>query len=387
MPELALDNVTKVYPPNSIGVHHLTLQVPDGALLALVGPSGCGKTTMLRLIAGLDEPTEGTISIGGTVVNGQPPGKRDLGMVFQRPALYPHRNVRDNLAFSLKLRHATNWWPFSSKSRQQAIAISNLVSTTAKLLGLENVLDRYPAQLSGGQQQRVALGRALVRQPGVLLLDEPLSSLDAVLRHELRRELHLLQRELHATMVYVTHDPVEALSLGDCVAVLERGHLHQVDRGEVLLQYPADRFVAGFVGWPPMNFLNGEIQAVDGELFFVGAAGRLPIPASRIEAWSCAARRPLTLGIRPQDVRLVDKNALYAIPMSVRLVELLNHGALVTLTSHDEELMAWLTEDCQMHMLVDIMPKGSNAMVHLQLENGYLFDRESGAAVGARPTG
>jgi multiple sugar transport system ATP-binding protein len=387
MPELALENVTKVYPPNSVGVQQLTLRVADGALLALVGPSGCGKTTMLRLIAGLDEPSSGMIRIGGTIVNGQPPSRRDLAMVFQRPALYPHRTVRDNLAFSLKLRKAIAWWPFSSKSRHQTNVIINRVITTARLLGLENVLNRYPSQLSGGQQQRVALGRALVRQPGVLLLDEPLSSLDAVLRQELRRELHLLQRELHATMVYVTHDPVEALSLGDCVAVLERGHLHQVDRGEALLQNPANRFVAGFVGWPPMNFLDGEIHAADGQVFFVGAAGRLPLPVSKMEAWSCAAGRPLTLGIRPQHVQLVDNNALHALPMSVRLVESLSHGALVTLTFQDEELMAWPTEGCQMHALMDTMAKGKNVMVHLQLENGYLFDRASGAAVGARPTG
>jgi ABC-type sugar transport system ATPase subunit len=377
MPELVLDNVTKVYPSNSIGVEQLTLRVPDGSLLALVGPSGCGKTTMLRLIAGLDEPSTGTISIGGKVVNGRAPSERDLAMVFQRPALYPHRTVRDNLAFSLRLRR-----------RQQANVIGDRVSATAEMLGLESVLDRYPAQLSGGQQQRVALGRALVRQPGVLLLDEPLSSLDAVLRQELRRELHLLQRKLHATMVYVTHDPVEALCLGDFVAVMERGRLHQVDRGDVLLERPANRFVAGFVGWPPMNFLDGEIQAADSGLYFVSAAGRLPVPASKGQAWGAVVGQPITLGIRPQDVRLVDIDSPNGWPMSIRLVETLSLGDLTTLTCRtNEEMTALLTKGCQLPKRMDRMTPGESVGVTLMLENGYLFDRQSGAAVGASPAG
>jgi multiple sugar transport system ATP-binding protein len=248
MPDLALQSVTKIYSPSGVGVHELTFDVADGELLVLVGPSGCGKSTTLRLIAGLEQSSSGTIRIGGKVANGVLPSERDVAMVFQRPALYPHRTVRDNLSFSLELRQSGYWRRLTAEGRLELQVRHQRASDTARLLGLDAVLDRYPAQLSGGQQQRVALGRAMVRQPGVLLLDEPLSSLDTGLRHELRRELHLLQRQLHATMLYVTHDPMEALSMGDRVAVMEGGRLLQIDRPEVLCNKPASEFVGRLIG-------------------------------------------------------------------------------------------------------------------------------------------
>jgi multiple sugar transport system ATP-binding protein len=385
MPALALEKVTKTYEPKAVGVENLSLEVGDGTLLALVGPSGCGKTTTLRLIAGLEEPDTGLIKIRGAIANGTPPASRNVALMFQRPVLYPHRTIRDNLGFSLKLRQGSWWRQFAGRVRRQAIR--ERVNATSRMLGLDTVLDRYPAQLSGGQQQRVALGRALVRQPGVLLLDEPLSSLDAVLRQELRRELHLLQRQLQATMVYVTHDPVEALSLGDRVAVMERGHLHQVDRPEVLLQRPVNRFVAGFVGWPTMNFLDGELQEHEGQLLFVGLGGRQAVPENRINAWRHLVRRPLTLGIRPHDLLPASGHTQHGWPLRLRLIEAQSHGNLVSLSGEPGEITAWVRKDSQMFTSLDTIATGSTVMVEARLENCFLFDRGPGAATVACPDG
>jgi multiple sugar transport system ATP-binding protein len=384
MPEVALEHVTKVYPPNIAAVEDLTLPIADGEMLVLVGPSGCGKSTTLRLIAGLESPTSGTIRMAGKDIGHLSPHQRDVALVFQRPVLYPHRTVRDNLGFSLALRQGMTWWyRFTGRGRERAATITKRVHALAETLGLEQLLDRYPRELSGGQQQRVALGRALVRQPGVVLLDEPLSNLDAALRLELRRELHLLQRQLHATMVYVTHDPVEALSLGDRVAVMDHGRLQQVDRPETLFRRPINRFVAGFVGWPPMNFLDGEIRAEDGKIWFITCAGRWASPA----AWGAWQRQPLTLGIRPEDVECKDVAASEGIAMTVQLVETLGPGALVTVRSQGGEITAWLQGGCQTAPATDIMVPGNTAMVHLKLENGHLFDRASGVALAVRPSG
>ena len=381
MPEITLTNVSKIYPSKAIGVDGLSLTVGDGELLALVGPSGCGKTTMLRLIAGLEKATSGTITFNGRIVNHVSPAERNVGMVFQRPALYPQRTVRDNLGFSLKLWHRRGWGFNGS-----ANTVRERVNTISHLLGLDSLLDRLPAQLSGGQQQRVALGRALVRQPGVLLLDEPLSNLDAVFRQELRRELHLLQRQFHATMVYVTHDPLEAMSLGDRVAVMENGHLHQLDRPDVVLSRPVNRFVAGFVGWPPMNFLGGTFEGGNGNLRFVSDGESAPVPASRRQAWGPIAGKAITLGIRPEDVSLVEGEATDAWPMRVQLVEPWGDGTLTTLTS-SAETAASGAPVCQMLTRMNTMTPGSNVMVRLQLENAYVFDAATGNSLTANPTG
>jgi multiple sugar transport system ATP-binding protein len=378
---MTFSNVSKVYPPKAIAVDGVSLTVGDGELLALVGPSGCGKTTMLRLIAGLEMPTSGTITINGRIVNHVSPAERDIGMVFQRPALYPHRTVRDNLGFSLNLRLRGGRGRGSIEP-----PLGERVSAISRLLGLDGLLDRLPAQLSGGQQQRVAVGRALVRRPGVLLLDEPLSNLDAVLRQELRRELHLLQRQFHATMVYVTHDPMEAMSLGDLVAVMDNGHLHQIGRPDVVLREPVNRFVAGFVGWPQMNFFDGTFDGANGNLRFVCATGSAPVPASRSGEWGGFTGKIVTLGIRPEDVSLVDGEVSDAWPMRVRLVEPWGDGTLTTLTS-SAETAAWCAPVCQMLTRMNTMRPGSNVMVRLRLENGYVFDAATGKALTASPTG
>jgi multiple sugar transport system ATP-binding protein len=390
MPSLALESVSKTYPSGVQALDGVNLNVADGQLLVLVGPSGCGKTTALRLIAGLDQPTSGEIRLGGRLVTHTPAAKRNVAMVFQRPALYPHRSVRDNLGMGLALQQADSWFTrlFSEHCRQQAQERRKREDQTAERLGLESVLDRYPTQLSGGQQQRVALGRALVRRPEVLLLDEPLSNLDANLRQELRRELHLLQRQLQATMVYVTHDPVEAMSLGDRVAVLSQGKLQQVDRPEMVYGQPANRFVAGFVGWPAMNFVDGELQQGAGDLMvFAACPGKLAVPPDLARAWAPWLGRPLTLGIRPDDVILSQGDTSAGWRMEVRLVEHLGQGRLVMLAAQNCELSALLPGGCQSLAALDTIRAGQNVMVNVQLNRGFLFDQTSGQALKMRPAG
>jgi multiple sugar transport system ATP-binding protein len=274
MAQVVLDRLTKVFQGRGgesvCAVDNLNLVVEDQELVVLVGPSGCGKTTTLRLIAGLEEPTAGTISINGQLVNDLPPKARDIAMVFQNHALYPHMSAYQNMAFGLKLRH----YPRAE--------IEQRVKDTSQILDLTACLDRRPAALSGGQRQRVALGRAIVRQPKLFLLDEPLSNLDAQTRLQMRAEIARLHARLAATMIYVTHDQVEALTLGHRVAVMKAGVIQQAATPVDLYQHPANRFVAGFIGSPPMNFFNGTVLEERGALIFqeatcTGPAGSNPI--------------------------------------------------------------------------------------------------------------
>jgi multiple sugar transport system ATP-binding protein len=275
MASVQLEGIRKVYPNGHVAAQGLDLEINDGEFMVLVGPSGCGKSTALRMIAGLETPTGGRIRIGDRDVTTLPPQERDIAMVFQTYALYPHMTVRENLAFGLRMRGA---------GRE---VINRRVEEAARALALEPVLDRKPAQLSGGQRQRVALGRAIVREPKVFLFDEPLSNLDAKLRVETRAELARLHRRLGATIVYVTHDQEEAMTLGGRVAVMRDGFLQQVAPPMEMYRHPANRFVAGFVGSPAMNFLPGEM-----------AGGLRP-----------TSPRGLTLGVRPHDVDIVAPGA------------------------------------------------------------------------------
>jgi multiple sugar transport system ATP-binding protein len=386
MAEVALERVAKVYANGVHAVEDLTLTVADGELLVLVGPSGCGKTTTVRLIAGLETPTRGTIRLGGEVVNTLPAWRRDVGMVFQRPALYPHRTVRDNLAFSLALRQPGRLQRLllglvrprrARQIRQHRAAITERVAETARLLGLTEVLHRSPRELSGGEQQRVALGRALVRRPGVLLLDEPLSNLDAGLRLELRRELHLLHRRFPATMVYVTHDPVEALTVGERVAVLREGRLQQVGRPQALYDRPQSRFVAGFLGWPPMNFLDGRLHRLEGKLVFTAPGWQVPLPAAKEpgDAWDGSPE--VTLGIRPEHVRWQDEAGPDGTPMVVAMVEPFGSGVLVTFAAGGRFVTA--VTAARGHGPVE---EGRTVMVCLQADHAHLFDRTTGLALG-----
>lgn len=292
MATVRLEAVHKTYPNGHVAARDLDLVIDDGEFLVFVGPSGCGKSTALRIIAGLEAPSSGRVWIGGRDCTDLPPQDRDIAMVFQAYALYPHKTIRENLGFGLKMRghDATN--------------IERRVARAAEVLGLEELLDRKPAQLSGGQRQRVALGRAIVREPQAFLLDEPLSNLDAKLRVQTRAELGRLHRRLGATMIYVTHDQEEAMTLGDRVAILDAGVVQQIAPPLELYRHPANRFVAGFIGSPAMNFVDGEIRtAADGTRRFEAARLRVPLPAeTALGAGADAAR--VTLGIRPHDIAI-----------------------------------------------------------------------------------
>jgi multiple sugar transport system ATP-binding protein len=289
MASIALEAVTKVYANGGAAARDLTLEIADGELLVLLGPSGSGKSTALRLIAGLEAPSAGRILIGGRDVTHVEPQRRDLAMVFQSYALYPHMTVRENLAFGLRVR------------RVEAALVEARVAEAAAILGIEALLDRRPAQLSGGQRQRVALGRAIVREPQAFLLDEPLSNLDPLLRASTRAELALLHRRLGTTTVYVTHDQEEAMTLGTRIAVMRDGRIEQLDRPLELFRRPANTFVAGFVGSPAMNLWRGLCAPAAGRMVFT-------VPAFSIEAATGhglpALAGPMVLGVRPHDVTL-----------------------------------------------------------------------------------
>jgi len=263
--EILIEGVSKVFADGTEAVHSVDLQIPDGKLMVLVGPSGCGKTTVLRMVAGLEDLTGGRIIIGGSVVNEVPPGERDVAMVFQNYALYPHMTVYQNMALSLKIR----------KLKKEEM--NRRVEEAARVLHLEDLLAKRPRELSGGQRQRVAMGRAIVREPQAFLMDEPLSNLDAKLRVQMRAEILRIQQDLGVTTIYVTHDQTEAMTLGDLVAVMRQGVIQQVDSPQTLFDRPANLFVAGFIGSPKMNFVSGE------------AAGEPAVT---------------TLGIRPEHLRI-----------------------------------------------------------------------------------
>lgn len=291
MAEIALENVTKRYDDGTEAVHEMNLGIDDGEFLILVGPSGCGKSTALRMVAGLEDITEGTLRIGEEVVNDKAPKDRDIAMVFQNYALYPHMSVRDNMAFPLKM------------ARADAGTIRDAVDRAAKILDLTEHLDRKPANLSGGQRQRVAMGRAIVREPKAFLMDEPLSNLDAKLRVQMRTEVARIQNRLETTTVYVTHDQTEAMTLGDRVAVMRKGILQQVGSPQELYERPSNLFVAGFIGSPAMNFLPVEIS--DGRARLPFCEVELPDAARR--ALDRARAGHLMAGIRPEhfeDARL-----------------------------------------------------------------------------------
>ena len=312
MSRIALEGVTKRFPDDTVAVHSLTLDVADGELMVLVGPSGCGKTTVLRMVAGLEEVTDGTISIDDQVVNDLDPRHRDIAMVFQSYALYPHLSVYDNMAFSLKYRHTPK------------DEIKRRVIDAARILELEPYLQRKPRQLSGGQRQRVAMGRAIVRQPRAFLMDEPLSNLDAKLRVQMRAEILKIQQSLNVTTIYVTHDQTEAMTLGDRVAVVHQGDLQQVGSPRELYRNPANRFVAGFIGSPAMNLIKARlVRAAEGsrhELAF--GPHRLTLPS---EAFDDSPRlgqyldREIVMGIRPEDL---EDATLVSSPDPAAIIEL-----------------------------------------------------------------
>jgi multiple sugar transport system ATP-binding protein len=285
--------VSKVYGDGTRAVSGLTLDIDDGEFMVLVGPSGCGKTTALRMVAGLEEISDGEVRIGDRVVNDVPPKDRDVAMVFQNYALYPHMTVYENMAFALKLR------------KEDRATIDRRVREAAQILGLEELLDRRPRHLSGGQRQRVAMGRAIVREPQAFLMDEPLSNLDAKLRVQMRSEIAKIQRDLKVTTMYVTHDQTEAMTMGDRVAVIRKGHLQQTDRPQVLYDRPVNLFVAGFIGSPAMNMVEAELARVDGGLVVTFAGTRLRVDDQVLRERPGLKRyegKRVVVGIRPEDM-------------------------------------------------------------------------------------
>src|SRR5881398_1027458 len=292
MATVTFDHITKAYADGTIAVNDLDLLIKDGEFLVLVGPSGCGKTTALRCLAGLEEITSGQIKIDARVVNRVPSKDRNIAMVFQSYALYPHMTVFDNLAFGLKLL----------KTPKQEIR--RRVEEAAKILNLENLLDRRPKALSGGQRQRVALGRAIVREPAAFLMDEPLSNLDAKLRVQTRAELKKLHDRLQVTTIYVTHDQVEAMTMGDRIAVMKDGLLQQFDTPQNLYDHPSNTFVAGFIGSPAMNFLTTRVET-DGEGMFIADGNfRLRVPRELEQRLAQKRGEQVLFGIRPEDIEL-----------------------------------------------------------------------------------
>src|SRR5215210_381988 len=362
MARIALEHVDKIYANGFVAARDLSLEVADGELMVLVGPSGSGKSTVLRMMAGLEQVTAGAIRIGDRDVTELPPQQRDIAMVFQNYALYPHMTVRENLGFGLSIR------------KQPVAMIEQRVRTVASSLGLEALLDRKPAQLSGGQRQRVALGRAIVREPLAFLFDEPLSNLDAQLRVETRVELARLHRELGATMVYVTHDQSEALTLGDRIAILREGVLQQIDTPMALYENPGNKFVAGFIGSPSMNFFEGALARTGsgGMCIFRGTDLSIRVPCEP------GTSERVFLGVRPQHLEVVGDAAggEGALRAEVGVVEPMGNEQIVYLTLPGGEKVV---------AVAPVQPRmipGEKVSGRVRPEGLHVFDAQTGKRIG-----
>ena len=369
MAEVSIENVTKIYPGGVLAVKNADLEVRDEEFLVLVGPSGCGKSTTLRMIAGLEEITEGIIRIGDRVVNDVPPKDRDIAMVFQNYALYPHMTVYKNMAFGLKLR------------RFPKAEINERVGEAARVLGITELLDRKPKALSGGQRQRVALGRAIVRKPAAFLFDEPLSNLDAKLRVETRAELAKLHHRLHTTTIYVTHDQVEALTLGDRIVVMDDGIIQQVAPPLVVYDYPTNMFVAGFIGTPPMNFMQGSLLGDGGRLYFTSEGIKVKLGEDLAERVSDYAGKEVAFGIRPENINVKGHSNVVedenVVKSKVNVVEPLGDDMIVYLSAAGKDFIAKL--DSHISLAVDDTPD-----MLFDVTTAHIFDPESGANVSLR---
>ena len=363
MAGVILKDVCKIYDGGVLAVDHINLEIRDRELMVLVGPSGCGKSTTLRMIAGLEEISCGTISIGSRVVNNDPPKDRDIAMVFQNYALYPHKTAYENMAFGLKLRK------FSKAD------IDKRVRSAAEILGIQNCLDRKPKMLSGGQRQRVAVGRAIVRKPQVFLFDEPLSNLDAKMRVQMRTELSKLHTRLETTMIYVTHDQTEAVTMGDRICVMKDGVIQQVDTPLNIYDHPVNTFVAGFIGTPAMNIFRGAILRRENKLMFRNGTMEIFLP----EAWKDAAGpfvdREILFGIRPEDIGFEQKLSENTQFICAKAEVIEPMGAetylyLDALTVSGDSCIARVDA----HKLVRV---GEELRLPLRFDNAHLFDPES----------
>ncbi|MCO5214849.1 MAG: sn-glycerol-3-phosphate ABC transporter ATP-binding protein UgpC [Thermomicrobiales bacterium] len=365
MSRIIFDNVSKVYPGNDTpSVASLNMEIDDEEFLVMVGPSGCGKSTAMRMVAGLEEISGGRIIIGDRVVNDLPPKDRNVAMVFQSYALYPHMSVRDNLAYPLKLRKVPK------AEREQRVV------EAARILDIEQYLDRKPKALSGGQRQRVALGRAIVRNADVFLMDEPLSNLDAKLRVQTRAELVKLHDRVRTTTIYVTHDQTEAMTMGDRIAVMSLGVLQQLDTPQNLYDTPDNKFVAGFMGSPSMNFVDVSIEEQNGKLYAVNPGFRMLIPDAKAASVANYKGKQAVMGIRPEHI--VEQSRVPAgavpedafIPVTVDVVELLGNEIFVYLTTRNSTLTARMDPDLKLE-------RGQEIKIALEPSKLHFFDPQT----------
>lgn len=361
MAKVVLKGVEKVYPNGFKAVHGIDLEVHDGEFMVLVGPSGCAKSTTLRMVAGLEEITSGTISIGDKVVNDVPPKDRGIAMVFQNYALYPHMTVYDNMAFSLKIK----------KTAKEII--KQKVIEAAKILDIENLLDRKPKELSGGQRQRVAVGRAIVRDPEVFLFDEPLSNLDAKLRVHMRVQLSQLHNKLKATMIYVTHDQVEAMTMGDRICVLNSGRIMQVDTPLNLYNYPANKFVAGFIGSPAMNLIEGELLKENNNIYVKIGGGKLKLSAGKAEKVQKHVGNKIWFGIRPEYISTRNwESKEEGIKGKIEVLEHMGNETFVYFKAGGQQFISRIDS-------VDsrVLESGNEHIFIFDMENCHIFDYDS----------
>ncbi len=364
MAQITLEGITKIYGQDVVAVDNIDLEIKDGEFMVLLGPSGCGKSTTLRMIAGLEEITSGQMSIGGEVVNNVDPADRDLAVVFQNYALYPHMTVAGNLAFGLKLR------------KVERDEIDRRIKQTAGMLGIEELLARRPKELSGGQQQRVALGRALVRDPVAFLFDEPLSNLDAKLRAAMRTELIKIHRELGRTIVHVTHDQVEAMTMGERICVMRDGKIVQVGPPLDVYRNPIDTFVAGFLASPPMNLLDAQLGGPNGVDEVELGPVKLPIPPQRQAALAGQKGSAITFGVRPEDLYVEPPGGAHAaIDVTVIAVEALGpEVVLVASMAGGQEVSARLNRDF-------VASAGASVQLYVDLDRAHFFDAQNGQAI------
>jgi multiple sugar transport system ATP-binding protein len=365
MASVTFDHVYKRF-GDVVAVNDLNINVADREFLVLVGPSGCGKTTALRCLAGLEEISDGRIMIGDRVVNDVAPKDRDIAMVFQSYALYPHMSVYDNMAFGLKLRKVPK------------DEIKKRVNQAAEILGIQNLLERKPRQLSGGQRQRVAVGRAIVREPKVFLFDEPLSNLDAKLRVETRANISKLHQQLQTTFIYVTHDQVEAMTMASRIAVINKGILQQIDTPQNLYDNPDNLFVAGFIGSPAMNFFKGKLEKGDGKLFFNSGRFKVEVPDNRVAKYMPYVDKPVIMGIRPENIhdpKFSPPNIFgQEIEGLVDVTELMGNEIFLYVTTGDQSFVARVDPRSRVVM-------GEKTALTFNMANMHLFDPETERAI------
>ena len=360
MARIRLDNLVKKY-GDVTAVQNVTLDIADNEFLVLVGPSGCGKTTTLRMVAGLEEITSGNVFIGDRNVTNVPPRDRDIAMVFQSYALYPHMSVYENMALGLR------------NHKVQASEIERRITEAATFLGIERFLKRKPRELSGGQRQRVALGRAIVREPQVFLMDEPLSNLDAQVRANTRIEILKIHQRIKNTVMYVTHDQVEAMTMGDRIVVMKDGFVQQVAPPKEIYDHPANRFVASFIGSPPMNFFEAELERSGDAVDLHGPSFSVTVNGPAARSLANVTSRAVTVGVRPEDIVLGGNGAASRIPSRVEVVETLGAEQHVLIVAGDTSMLARVAADFQAKI-------GQNFETSFNTAKLHVFDRESGLA-------